>query len=76
MKYLRAYFLRNTEVRKQIEDEAIGVTYNRLASGKRETDLADSIARGFITTYKASFFGLVFIVLGFTLQLAGQLWTR
>ena len=67
-KYYRGYVWGNPEIRKQIEDEAIGSTFNRLAPTGRGNMLADSIARGFITTYKSTFWGFLFILLAFVLQ--------
>ena len=72
LKYFRGYILRNQAVKKDIEDEAIATTFNRLANKDRSINLSDSLARGFITTYKGTFWGFIFIVAGSLIQtLAG-----
>lgn len=68
IKYFRGYILKNEIIKKEIEDEAIGTTFSRWASGDRQENLSDSLARGFITTYKSTFFGFLFIAIGFVMQ--------
>jgi hypothetical protein len=67
VKYFRGYIWNNPEIKQEIEDEARGIAFARPSSG-REKDLADSIARGFITTYKSTFWGFLFILVAFALQ--------
>lgn len=69
-RYFASFF--STEAKKQIEDEAIAVSFNRLGSG-RETMLLDPYVQGFIATYKSSFWGFVLLILGFVFQLLGTL---
>ena len=69
-RYFAAFL--STEAKKQIEDEAIAVTFNRLG-GPRETMLLDPYVQGFIVTYKSSFWGFVLLILGFVFQLLGTL---
>lgn len=57
----------------QIEDEAIAVSFNRLAPQDRAEQLVDPIAQGFIATYKSSFWGFILLFLGFICQLVGTL---
>ena len=70
-KYFASLFSR--EAKTEIEDEAIAVSYNRWASEDRETILADGIVKGYITTYRSSLWGFLFLILGFILQLIGTL---
>jgi len=69
-RYFASFF--SKEAKKQIEDEAIAVSFNRLGSG-RETMLLDPYVQGFIATYKSSFWGFVLLILGFVFQLLGTL---
>ena len=66
--YFRGYIWKDSEIKTQIEDEGTAVAFNRLAPGSREEQLADSIARGFITTYRSTFWGFVILFLAFLLQ--------
>jgi len=68
LKYFRGYVWNNPEIKRQIEDEATAHAFNRLAPSNRETRLADSIARGFIATYKSTFWGFLYILVAFALQ--------
>lgn len=67
-KYLHSLF--SKEVKKEIEDEAIAVTTNRMA-GEREKMLRDPYTRGFISAYKNSFWGFLLLTIGFILQAIG-----
>jgi uncharacterized protein involved in cysteine biosynthesis len=70
IKWFRSHF--NRRVKEEIEDEAINAAWPRWAPDKREEQLADSVARGFISTYKTSFFAFTFLLIGFILQLVAQ----
>ena len=63
----------SAEAKRQIEDEAIFVSFNRLSPQDRTEQLADPIAQGFIATYKSSFWGFILLILGFIFQLVGAL---
>ena len=69
-KYFKS--LLNKKAKKEIEDEAIALTTNRLA-GKREDMLKDNFTLNFISNYKTAFWGFVFLILGFILQIIGYL---
>jgi hypothetical protein len=71
VKYLRPIF--SPKVRYEIEEEAIDVAWPNWAPNNRGEQLADYRARGFITTYKTSFWGFVLLLIGFLLQLIGSL---
>ncbi|MBN2395503.1 MAG: hypothetical protein JXC36_03450 [Candidatus Atribacteria bacterium] len=70
-KYFKSKF--SKKAKQEIEDEAISVSYNRLASENRNDMLADSIVRGYIATYKSSLLGFLLLIIGFILQLIGTL---
>jgi hypothetical protein len=70
-KYFSSLF--SVNARKEIENEAIAVSYSRLGSENREHMLADGIVKGYITTYRSSLWGFLFLILGFILQLIGTL---
>ncbi|OGQ82883.1 MAG: hypothetical protein A3F90_20165 [Deltaproteobacteria bacterium RIFCSPLOWO2_12_FULL_60_19] len=69
--YFASWF--SVEAKRRIEDEAISVSFNRLGMGNREAMVADSIAQGFIATYKSSFWGFILLILGFLFQFWGTL---
>jgi hypothetical protein len=68
-RYLRSWF--RPDVKKEMEDEAIGVAFNRLAPDKRDDMLQNPYVRGFIATHRSSFLGFLLLVLGFVGQLVG-----
>lgn len=61
------------KVRSEIEEEAIGTSFNRLGSNDRKKMLADPYVQGFISTYRSSFWGFILIIAGFILQLIGNM---
>lgn len=63
----------SNEVKKEIEDEAISVSYSRFGSVDRDRMLADGIVKGYIATYRSSLWGFLFLIIGFILQLIGTL---
>jgi hypothetical protein len=70
-KHLASLF--SAKSKEEIESEAIAVSYARLGSADRNHMLADAAVRGYIATYRSSFWGFVFLILGFFLQLIGTL---
>lgn len=68
LRYFRGYIWHNQEIKTQIEEEATAVAFNRLAPDSREEQLADSIARGFITTNRSTFWGFLILLFAFMLQ--------
>jgi hypothetical protein len=65
----------STGAKTEIENEAVAVSFNRLAPKERAEQLADPIAQGFIATYKTSFAGFILLILGFFFQLLGTVMT-
>jgi len=70
IKYFKSLFSKKTK--REIEDEAIALTTNRLA-GKREEMLKDNFVLNFISNYKTAFWGFVFLIIGFISQIIGYL---
>ncbi len=71
----RRYFLSKSSKRHRelLEEEAINYAYARIAPAKREEQLKDTFAQGFLSTYRHTFWGFVLIILGFLFQLCGAL---
>ncbi|MDH5694999.1 MAG: hypothetical protein OEZ00_00070 [Dehalococcoidia bacterium] len=66
IKWFRSHF--SSRIKEEIEGEAIKAAWPCYAPEKREEQLTDSVARGFISTYKTSFFAFVLLLIGFLLQ--------
>lgn len=72
VKFLKSWF--SSKTKAEIEDEAIATVYARIQSAKRDHMLEDPYVIGFISTYRRSFLGFIFLILGFVFQLVGTLW--
>jgi len=69
-KYLKSIF--NQKAKSELDEEAIGMCYNRLG-GDSNTMLKDKYVLGYLSDYKTAFWGFALLVLGFILQIIGNL---